>query len=358
MGSNPSLSSTDQAAADGGRDARATYRRADKAGGEPLLRVEALTVEFRTDTGLISVVSNVSFKIEQGRTFCLVGESGCGKSVTALSILGLLEKRRSNVMARSVRFEGLDLRDDEERNLAAVRGRRIGMIFQEPMTSLNPTMTVGEQIAEVLRFHLKMDRRAARARTIELLERVRIANARQRIDDYPFAFSGGMRQRVMIALALACTPSLLIADEPTTALDVTIQAEIFDLLRELQRETGTALLLITHDLGIVAEMADEVAVMYAGRIVERSSAAAILETPEHPYTVGLLGALPQGRAVSHRLTPIDGRVPLPAERIAGCRFAPRCPFVVERCRAEEPALAAIDEARDVACWRAPLEPLQ
>ena len=324
--------------------------------GERVLHAEGLTVEFLSHHGPVRIVSDVSFDIDAGRTLSLVGESGCGKSVSVMAMLGLLPRRQWRIAARAVSFEGLDLLDPAGRNLRAVRGRRIGMIFQEPMTSLNPTMTVGEQIAEVLRFHLRLDRRAARAGAVRLLDRVRIPRAAERVDDYPFAFSGGMRQRVMIALALACSPALLIADEPTTALDVTVQAEIFDLLRELQRETGTALLLITHDLGIVAEMADEVAVMYAGRIVERSPAATLFVTPQHPYTIGLLGASPEWESRSHRLTPIDGRVPLPSDRLDGCRFAPRCPFRIERCAREIPPLVAVGDAQAVACWRAPLEP--
>jgi len=333
-----------------GRDGAAVAGRPD------VLRADGLTVEFLSHRGPATIVSDVSFAIRAGETLSLVGESGCGKSVSVMAVLGLLPRRQWRITARAVRFEGLDLLERDGRNLRAVRGKRIGMIFQEPMTSLNPTMTVGEQIAEVLRYHLGLDRRAARAGTIALLDRVRIPRAAERVDDYPFAFSGGMRQRVMIALALACSPALLIADEPTTALDVTVQAEIFALLRELQRETGTALLLITHDLGVVAEMADEVAVMYAGRIVEHSPTAALFVAPQHPYTVGLLGASPEWDSRSHRLTPIEGRVPLPAEIMAGCRFAPRCPFRIARCEAEAPPLAVIDGAQEAACWRAPLSP--
>jgi peptide/nickel transport system ATP-binding protein len=322
---------------------------------DPVLKVDGLTVEFLSPRGPVSIVSDLSFNIGAGQTLSLVGESGCGKSVSVMAMLGLLPRRQWRIDARALRFEGLDLLDHDSRNLRTVRGRRIGMIFQEPMTSLNPTMTVGEQIAEVLRYHLRLDRRAARAGAIRLLDRVRIPRAAERVDDYPFAFSGGMRQRVMIALALACSPALLIADEPTTALDVTVQAEIFALLRELQRETGTALLLITHDLGVVAEMADEVAVMYAGRIVERASTAALFVTPQHPYTIGLLGASPDWETRSDRLTPIEGRVPLPSDRLDGCRFAPRCPFRIARCDEAAPPLVATDAGQSAACWRAPLE---
>ncbi len=326
------------------------------AAAREVLRVDGLTIDFLSHGGATPIVSDVSFAIGAGKTLSLVGESGCGKSVSVMAVLGLLPRRRWRIAARAVRFEGLDLLAPGDRNLHVVRGKRIGMIFQEPMTSLNPTMTVGEQIAEVLRFHLGLDRRAARARTIALLDRVRIPRAAERVDDYPFAFSGGMRQRVMIALALACSPALLIADEPTTALDVTVQAEIFALLRELQSESGTALLLITHDLGVVAEMADEIAVMYAGRIVERAATTALFVTPQHPYTVGLLGASPEWESRSRRLTPIDGRVPLPAEIMAGCRFAPRCPFRIARCDEAPPPLAMVDDAQAAACWRAPLSP--
>ncbi len=323
------------------------------SGPGDVLRVEGLTVEFLSHRGPATIVSDASFSIASGRTMSLVGESGCGKSVTVMSMLGLLPRKRWRIGARSLSFEGRDLLDPG--TVRAVRGNRIGMIFQEPMTSLNPTMTVGEQIGEVLRTHLRLDRRGARHGAIELLDRVRIPRAGARVDDYPFAFSGGMRQRVMIAMALACSPALLIADEPTTALDVTVQAEIFDLLRELQRETGTALLLITHDLGVVAEIADEVAVMYAGRIVERAPTETLFVTPQHPYTIGLLGASPEWDARTDRLTPIEGRVPLANDPLAGCRFAPRCPFQMARCDREVPPLRALEGAHEVACWNAPLE---
>ncbi len=322
----------------------------------PVLSVDRMTVSLLARTGPVDVVSDVSFSIAAGRTLCLVGESGCGKSVSVMAVLGLLKPRLFSTRAAAIRFEGLDLAEPSGVNLRQVRGRRIGMIFQEPMTSLNPTMTVGEQIGEVLRIHLSLDRRAARARTIALLERVHIPKAAQRVDDYPFAFSGGMRQRVMTAMALACSPSLLIADEPTTALDVTVQSQMFDLLRELQRDFGTALLLITHDLGVVAEMADEVAVMYAGRIVEQAPTAALFETPQHPYTIGLFGATPEA-ATSGRLTPIGGRVPSPHERTGGCSFSPRCPFAGAECSAGVPELRPLAAAQRVACFRAPLDAL-
>ena len=326
---------------------------AARTAGQPVLEADGLAVEFLSHRGPARIVSDVSFSIAAGETLSLVGESGCGKSVSVMAMLGLLPRRNWRITARRLAFEGRDLLDPE--TVRTVRGKRIGMIFQEPMTSLNPTMTVGEQIAEVLRVHLGLDRRAAWRGAIDLLERVRIPRARDRAGDYPFAFSGGMRQRVMIAIALACSPALLIADEPTTALDVTVQAEIFDLLRELQRETGTALLLITHDLGVVAEIADEVAVMYAGRIVERAPAATLFVTPQHPYTIGLLGASPDWDSRTERLTPIEGRVPLPTDMLGGCRFAPRCPFRIARCDEAVPPLVAVATLQEAACWRAPLE---
>ena len=329
--------------------------RPERSGSDAtVLQAEGLAVDFLSHRGPSRIVSDVSFSLAAGETLSLVGESGCGKSVSVMAMLGLLPRRNWRITARRLAFEGRDLLDPG--TVRAVRGKRIGMIFQEPMTSLNPTMTVGEQIAEVLRIHLGRDRRTAWRGAVELLDRVRIPRAGERAHDYPFAFSGGMRQRVMIAIALACSPALLIADEPTTALDVTVQAEIFDLLRELQRESGTALLLITHDLGVVAEIADEVAVMYAGRIVERASTAALFVTPQHPYTIGLLGASPEWDSRSARLTPIEGRVPLPTDVLGGCRFAPRCPFSVAACETEVPPLVPVAHGQAAACWRAPLDP--
>ncbi len=322
---------------------------------EALLGVSDLRVEFASDAGLIQAVSGIDFSLARGRSLCLVGESGCGKSVTALAILGLLQAPPARVTARAIRFEGRDLLQARPRELRALRGKRIGMIFQEPMTSLNPTLSVGEQIAEVLIEHEDMNRAAAKRRAIELLDRVRIPQASRRFDEFPHRLSGGMRQRAMIAMALACNPALLIADEPTTALDVTIQAEILDLLRELRRELGMALLLITHDLGVVAEIADEVAVMYAGRIVERCGVTDLFERPQHPYTIGLLGALPTAESAGRRLTPIDGTVPLGHAMPMGCRFAPRCPFSQSLCEAQDPALSVIATHHAVACWRAPLD---
>jgi peptide/nickel transport system ATP-binding protein len=326
------------------------------AAAPPVLSVERLSVDLTTPEGPLPLVSDISFDIARGETLCLVGESGCGKSVSVMAMLGLLNPRQFATTATKIRFEDFDLAEPSGRNLRLVRGRRVGMIFQEPMTALNPTMTVGAQIAEVVRYHLGLGRREARQRAVELLERVHIANAAERVDDYPMAFSGGMRQRVMIAIALACSPSLLIADEPTTALDVTVQAQIFALLRELQAEFGTALLLITHDLGVVAEMADDVAVMYGGRIVERATTTSLFAVPQHPYTIGLFGATPEASS-DGRLTPIAGRVPLPREKLDGCRFSPRCPFAVADCRTDVPDLRMIMPGHLAACFRAPLEPV-
>ena len=320
----------------------------------PTLAVADLHVELEIEGRFVEVVSGIDFRVERGRTLCLVGESGCGKSVTSMAVLGLLPGRTSRIPSGEILFDGTDLLRLPERAMAAMRGRRIGMVFQEPMTSLNPTMKVGEQIAEVLRLHLGMSARAAWREAIELLDRVRIPHAARRADDYPFALSGGMRQRVMIALALACAPTLLIADEPTTALDVTVQAEILDLLRELQAESGMSLLLITHDLGVVAETADDVAVMYAGRIVEQAPVASLFAQPQHPYTIGLLGAIP-GIDDRELLTPIQGTVPAPGTMQIGCRFAPRCPFSVPQCAEETPTLRPVGDAGRAACWRAPLE---
>ena len=319
-----------------------------------LLEVRGLRTSFLVERRELVAVDGVSFDLQSGRTLAIVGESGCGKSVTALSIMGLVAPP-GRVQGEIV-FEGSDLADLSPAEMRELRGNRLSMIFQEPMTSLNPAFTIGEQIAEVLLRHRSVSREQARLRTIELLRQVHVPSPESRFVDYPHRLSGGMRQRVMIAMALACRPRLLIADEPTTALDVTIQAQILDLMRALREETGAAIILITHDLGVVAELADEVAVMYAGRIVERASVARLFAEPQHPYTVGLLGSIPRLDLEQPRLPAIEGLVPNPLDPVAGCRFHPRCPFAIARCRAEIPPLAAVATRHSSACWRAPLDP--
>jgi peptide/nickel transport system ATP-binding protein len=299
-------------------------------------------------------VDGVSFSLKPGRTLGIVGESGCGKSVTALSIMGLVPQPPGRIAGGQILFEGVDLLTLAPARLRDLRGDRISMIFQEPMSSLNPAFTIGDQIAEVLLRHRKIGKRDAREQAIGLLRKVRIPSPERRYDDYPHRLSGGMRQRAMIAMALACSPKLLIADEPTTALDVTIQAQILDLMRLLREETGTAIILITHDLGVIAELADDVAVMYAGRIVEHASVARLFAEPQHPYTIGLLGSIPRLHLAQARLAAIEGQVPGLGESRAGCSFEPRCPFAVDRCRAEIPVLNAIEKKHEAACWRAPL----
>jgi peptide/nickel transport system ATP-binding protein len=321
-----------------------------------LLEVENLRTSFRMERGgEFHAVDGVSFTLEAGRTLGIVGESGCGKSVTSLSIMGLLPKGQGRISGGTVRFDGTDLATLSKAQMRALRGDRMAMIFQEPMTSLNPAFTVGDQLVEAIRAHRKVTPGEARSRAIEMLHKVRIPSPGQRIDEYPHKLSGGMRQRVMIAMALACEPRLLIADEPTTALDVTIQAQVLDLMRTLREETGTAIILITHDLGVVAEVADDVAVMYAGRIVEKAPVAQLFAQPQHPYTIGLLGSIPSMHVEQDRLHAIDGQVPTPMTRIEGCRFAPRCPFAVAQCRAGDPPLMAVAPQQQAACWRAPLE---
>jgi peptide/nickel transport system ATP-binding protein len=323
----------------------------------PLLTVANLHVVFEGDRGrLIEAVAGISFSLRAGSTLGIVGESGCGKSVTGLSIMRLLPKTGTRISG-SVGFEGRDLFSLPERQMQDLRGNRLAMIFQEPMTSLNPSFTVGAQIAEALVRHRGVSFKAARRIAMDMLEHVRIPAPRTRIDEYPHKLSGGMRQRVMIAMALACEPALLIADEPTTALDVTIQAQILDLLAKLREETGTAIILITHDLGVVAETCDEVAVMYAGEIVERASAVRLFAAPQHPYTVGLLGSIPHISARREQLATISGSVPSLAGTFVGCRFASRCPFVDTRCRSEAPPLAEISADHLSRCWKAPLEAL-
>jgi len=323
----------------------------------PLLTVEDLRVVFEGDRGTVTeAVAGVSFSLNPGRTLGIVGESGCGKSVTALSIMRLLPRAGTRVSG-SVVFEGRELGQLPERQMQDLRGNRLAMIFQEPMTSLNPSFTIGDQIGEVLSRHRGLSASAARRAAIDMLERVRMPSPHMRVDEYPHKLSGGMRQRVMIAMALACAPTLLIADEPTTALDVTIQAQILDLLRKLREETGTAIVLITHDLGVVAETCDDVAVMYAGEIVELAPAERLFAAPQHPYTVGLLGSIPLISATRERLLTISGSVPTLSGRFTGCRFAARCPFADAHCRAQAPPLAAVGASHLSRCWKAPLEAL-
>jgi peptide/nickel transport system ATP-binding protein len=324
--------------------------------GTPLLDVKDLRVVFPgTDGRRTLAVDGVSFSVERGRTLGIVGESGCGKSVTSLAIMRLLPKGGAEV-AGEVRFDGLELLSQPDRVMRDLRGNRLAMIFQEPMTSLNPSYTVGDQIMEAIVRHRAVTRKDAEARAIEMLRRVRIPNPDARFHDYPHRLSGGMRQRVMIAMALACDPQLLIADEPTTALDVTIQAQILDLMRRLREETQAAIMLITHDLGVVAEVCDEVVVMYAGQVVERAPVRELFRFPQHPYTVGLLGALPRLDQRRPRLAAIEGTVPNMTAPPQGCRFSARCPFAIAKC-AEMPPLEPIAAGHLTRCWRAPLERL-
>jgi peptide/nickel transport system ATP-binding protein len=322
----------------------------------PLLDVTDMRVVFPGSDGRRTLaVDGVSFSVERGRTLGIVGESGSGKSVTSLAIMGLLPKGGAEVSG-GVRFDGLDLLSQPPRVMGDLRGNRLAMIFQEPMTSLNPSYTVGDQIMEAILRHCVVTRKEAQARAIEMLRRVRIPNPEARFDDYPHRLSGGMRQRVMIAMALACDPQLLIADEPTTALDVTIQAQILDLMRRLREETNAAIILITHDLGVVAEVCDEVVVMYAGQVLERAPVRELFRFPQHPYTVGLLGALPRLDQRRPRLAAIEGTVPNMTAPPTGCRFSARCPFVIPKC-AEMPPLEAVEAGHLTRCWRAPLERL-
>ena len=317
-----------------------------------VLDVRDLAVTFATDRGPLRAVDGISFSVEAGKTLAVVGESGCGKSVTALAIMGLLPSAAR--LSGSIRLRGREMSTLTREEWRGRRGRELAMVFQEPMTSLNPAFTAGEQVAEVLRLHEGMGDAAAFAAAIALLDRVRIPEAARRARQYPHQLSGGMRQRVMIAMALACKPKLLIADEPTTALDVTVQAQILALLDELKRETGTAIVLITHDLGVVADHADDVVVMYAGRVAERAKAAALFARPEHPYTVGLLGAAPRIEGGAGRLASIEGTVPDLLHPPEGCRFAPRCPFRAADC-ARQPPLVQVTPGHASACWRAPLD---
>jgi peptide/nickel transport system ATP-binding protein len=321
----------------------------------PLLEVEDLRTQFFAEDMAVTAVDGVGFTIAPGETLGLVGESGCGKSVTALSVMRLLPKN-GRVIGGVVRFDGRDLLGLSEAEMRAIRGNRVAMVFQEPMTSLNPVHTVGEQIAEAVRIHEQAGQTAALARAEEMLRLVRIPDARRRLRDYPHQFSGGMRQRAMIAMALACSPRLLIADEPTTALDVTIQAQILRLMLDLKERIGAAILMITHDLGVVAETCQRVIVMYAGRVVEEAPVAMLFDRPAHPYTRGLMAAIPRGAdRRRRRLMEIPGVVPSLAEPIAGCAFAPRCALAIEACRIAAPALRTIAPDHRAACIRAEAE---
>jgi oligopeptide transport system ATP-binding protein len=316
-----------------------------------LLDVRDLEVRFFTRDGVVHAVNGVSFQLNEGETLGIVGESGSGKSVTMLSILRLIPQPPGRITRGQVLFQGVDLLKLDEADIRRIRGSKIAMVFQDPMTSLNPVLTIGRQITEVLETHLNMSPREARGRAIELLRMVGIPNAEERLNDYPHQFSGGMRQRVMIAMALACHPQILIADEPTTALDVTIQAQIIDLVKRLRDELGMAIIWITHDLGVVAGLAHRVAVMYAGYIVEEAPVLELYHNPRHPYTLGLLGSLPRlDRRERRRLVSIDGMPPDLLELPRGCPFAPRCPYAIDRCWEENPQLEEVAPHHRIACW--------
>jgi peptide/nickel transport system ATP-binding protein len=319
---------------------------------QPVLSVSNLRVQFRGSP--VTVIDDISLTLHTGETLALVGESGCGKSITSLTLMGL-QPGSAQILQGEMQFDGRDLRTLSAGDYASLRGNQLAMIFQEPMTSLNPAFTLGDQLSEAVMRHRKVNRRAAMDTALAILQKVQIPAAEMRLKAYPHQLSGGMRQRVMIAMALINQPKLLIADEPTTALDVTIQAQILDLLNTLKQETGTAVLMITHDLGVVAEVAQRVAVMYAGQVVESGTVAEIFNDPQHPYTIGLMGSIPSLSARSGTLATIPGSVPLPESMPAGCRFATRCPFAETRCHQHRPALRALTPEHQVACFRAPLE---
>ncbi len=318
-----------------------------------VLSIRNLKTQFHTAEGVVRAVDGIDLTVRSGSVLGVVGESGSGKSVTALSVMRLIPQPPGRIVSGQALFNGADLLTLKENEMQKIRGKRIAMIFQEPMTSLNPVFTVGNQISEMLRLHLKMNRKEARNRTIELLDLVGISSADRRVDDYPHQLSGGMRQRVMIAMAISCNPEIIFADEPTTALDVTIQAQILVLLEELRKRIGMSLVLISHDLGVIAEVAHEVAIMYAGRIVEETGTDELFSRPLHPYTQGLLASLPRfdkagGRG--ERLQAIPGSVPKLTENLPGCRFTPRCPVAISRCSQEEPPLKEIQPGHRVRCW--------
>ncbi|MGN7468575.1 ABC transporter ATP-binding protein [Brevibacillus sp. SAFN-007a] len=316
----------------------------------PVLQIENLQTHFFTDRGQIPAVDGVTITVNKGEVVGIVGESGCGKSVTSLSVMRLVPNPPGKIVGGKIKFKGEDLVTADEKRMRSIRGNEIAMIFQEPMTSLNPVFTIGNQIGEAVRLHTKASKKESRARAIEMLKKVGIPRAEAIVDEYPHQLSGGMRQRVMIAMAMACNPELLIADEPTTALDVTIQAQILDLMRQLNEKAQTAILLITHDLGVVAEMCHRVVVMYAGNVIEEGDVRTILKKPKHPYTKGLLQSLPKLEESRERLYSIPGNVPIPGSLTVGCRFAPRCEQATDLCRSEMPQLKAVGDNHLSRCW--------
>ncbi|WP_339186602.1 ABC transporter ATP-binding protein [Brevibacillus sp. FSL K6-6036] len=317
---------------------------------QPVLEIENLQTHFFTDRGQIPAVDGVTITVNKGEVLGIVGESGCGKSVTSLSVMKLVPNPPGKIVGGFIKFKGEDLVLASEKRMREIRGNEIAMIFQEPMTSLNPVYTIGDQIGEAIRLHMKVGKKEALGRAVEMLKKVGIPRAEGIVREYPHQLSGGMRQRVMIAMAMACNPELLIADEPTTALDVTIQAQILDLMRHVNKESGTAILLITHDLGVVAEMCHRVVVMYAGNVVEEGDVRTILKEPKHPYTIGLLNSLPKLEVSQERLYSIPGNVPIPGSIQMGCRFSPRCEQADDKCRTQMPELKTVGANHRARCW--------
>lgn len=317
---------------------------------DPLIHIDHLSTYFYTEEGAVKAVDDVSFRVHAGETVCIVGESGCGKSVTAMSIMGLVEEPGGKVVAGKIDFGGEDLLQQDKNSLRSIRGNEIAMIFQEPMSSLNPVMKIGEQIMEPLIIHLKMNKKEARSRAIELIEQVGISRPEQIAEAYPHELSGGMLQRIMIAISISCSPKLLIADEPTTALDVTIQAQILDMLRDFKADSNMSILLITHDLGVVAEMADYVIVMYSGKIVEEGEVVELFERPKHPYTKGLLKSKPIINQRLEELYSIPGQVPNPLDLQESCYFHDRCEHCMSICQTKQPQLQEVGNQQKVACW--------
>ena len=315
----------------------------------PVLEVKGLSTSFSTDNGIIPVVNNIDFTVKRQEVVGIVGESGCGKSVTSLSIMGLIPTSNGKVEG-GIYFNGENLANFSEKKMRSIRGNEIAMIFQEPMTSLNPVFTIGEQLTESIKIHWKWSKKKAREHAIQMLQKVGLPRAEQLINEYPHQLSGGMRQRVMIAMAMLCNPKLLIADEPTTALDVTIQAQILELMKKLNKETDTSIIMITHDLGVVAEMCQRIIVMYSGKIVEEADVRTIFKEPKHPYTVGLIQSVPDMREKKERLYSIPGNVPKPGSIEIGCHFAPRCPHAHDRCFTDTPDLTTLKNGQKVRCW--------